>query len=173
MVKFRPFVSGLLLFAIFLVGTLGIAWAVGAQYEAAPETTQTVTNETIVVDSSNGTTIDVPDHARVIHDNETITNSSGTTLAEGTDYEWHAATGTIDWRNTSAVTNGKPMHVDYAYTVKTEQARTARRLLAVPIDVILPAGVLVVAAMTIVGLAAGVYALVAGSRTSATDLTRR
>lgn len=175
MKKLRPFISGLLLFAIVLVGVLGIAWAVGAQYEATPETTETVGDETVVADVGNSTAVDAPDYARSFEDNETIINSSGTTLQEGSDYDWDTSTGEIHWIDSSSVSDGEEMSVDYAYSAKTEEARTAQRILAIPIEIILPAGVLIIAAMAIAGLVAGVYALFSDSSrgSGSLDLNRR
>lgn len=173
--KLRAFVSGVLLFAIVLVAVLGIAWAVGAQYEATPETTETVNAEAVVADVGNWTAVDAPDYARSFEDNETITNSSGTTLQEGSDYEWNTSTGEIYWYNTDRVDDGEEMSVDYAYSAKTEKARTAKKILAIPVEIILPAGVIIIVAMSVAGLAAGVYALFAGrsSGRGSLDFTRR
>lgn len=174
MKQLRAFVTGVLLFAVVLVGVMGIAWAVGAQYESAPETTTNVTDESIVADVGNWTALDAPDYAQDHYD-ETITNSSGATLTNGTDYDWNASTGEIYWYDTSSVDDGETMQVDYTYSAKTEQARTARKVLAIPIEIILPAGVLIVLAMAVAGLAAGVYALFSGrgSGRGSTNFTRR
>ena len=175
MKQLRAFVTGVLLFAVVLVGVLGIAWAVGAQYQAAPETTHNVTDETVVADVGNWTAVDAPSYAQSFDDNETITNASGTQLTEGSDYEWNASAGEIYWYDTSSVADGEEMLVDYAYSAKTEEARTARRVLSVPIEIILPAGVLIVLAMAIAGLVTGAYALFAdlGSGRGSTTFTRR
>lgn len=175
MKQLRAFVTGVLLFAVVLVGVLGIAWAVGAQYADAPEADYTVDGETVVADVGNETAVDAPDYTQRFYDNETITNSSGATLSEGTDYDWNTSTGAITWYDTSSVDDGEQMQVDYAYSAKTEQARTARQVLSVPIEIILPAGVLIVLAMSVAGLAAGVYALFAGrsSGRGSTSFTRR
>lgn len=174
MKQLRAFVTGVLLFAVVLVGVLGIAWAVGAQYQAAPEQTYTA-NESVAASVGNWTAVG-PSYAQSFYDNETITNSSGTQLQEGTDYDWNTSTGAVRWYDTSSVSDGEQMQIDYAYSAKTEQARTARKILSVPINIILPAGVLIILAMSIAGLAAGVYALFAGRSSSgrgSTSFTRR
>lgn len=175
MKQLRAFVTGVLLFAVVLVAVMGIAWAVGAQYESAPETTYTVTGETVVADTGNWTAVDAPDYAQSFYDNETVRDPDDATIQEGTDYEWNTSTGEIYWYNTSSVSDGDQMSVDYAYSAKSEQARTARKILAVPIEIILPAGVLIVLAMATAGLAAGVYALFSGrsSGRGSPDFTRR
>jgi len=157
--KLRAFATGLFLFAIVLVGVLGIAWAVGAQYEDAPEQTEIITGETVIADVGNVTSVDAPDYARSFEDNETINNSAGTTLQDGSDYEWDPATGEIYWYDTASVDDGEEMTVDYAYSAKTEQARTAKSILSISLEIILPAGILVIAAMSVAGLAAGIYSL--------------
>jgi hypothetical protein len=175
MKQLRAFVTGVLLFAVILVAVLGIVWAVGAQYEQAPETTTNVTDEAVVADVGNWTAVDAPDHARSFGDDEVITNSSGTQLTEGSDYDWNASAGEIYWYNTSSVSDGETMQADYSYTSKTEEARTARKILSVPINLILPAGLLIVVAMAVAGLAAGAYALLTTSRSSrgSTSFNRR
>lgn len=65
------------------------------------------------------------------------------------------------------------MNADYAYRAKTERARTARRVLSVPIEIILPAGVLIALAMSIAGLAAGTYWLFGGREQAGPTLSRR
>ncbi|MFW5905408.1 MAG: hypothetical protein ACOCUO_01010 [archaeon] len=171
MKQLRAFVTGVFLFAVVLVGVLGIAWAVSAQYDQAPETTTNVTDEDIVADTGNWTGVDAPDYA-LSFDDETITNSSGTQLDEGSDYDWNSSTGEIHWYNTSAVSDGETMQIDYSYSAKTEQARSVQTILAVPINLILPAGILIVVAMAVAGLAAGSYSLLTSSGGSRT-LTRR
>jgi len=175
MKQLRAFVTGVLLFAVILVAVLGIAWAVGAQYQQAPETTTNVTDEDVVADVGNWTAVDAPEHARSFGDDEVITNSSGTQLDEGSDYDWNASTGEIYWYDTSSVSDGETMQADYSYTSKTEEARTARQVLSVPIEIILPAGVLIVVAMAVAGLVAGAYTLLTNSRSSggSKTLTRR
>jgi len=175
MKQLRAFVTGVLLFAVILVATLGTAWAVGAQYQQAPETTTNVTDEEVVADVGNWTAVDAPDHAQSFGDDEVITNSTGTQLDEGSDYDWNASTGEIRWYDTSSVSDGETMQADYSYTSKTQEARTVRKVLSVPIEIILPAGVLIVTAMAIAGLVAGAYALLTKSRSSrgSTTLTRR
>jgi hypothetical protein len=176
MKQLRAFVTGLLLFAIVLVGALGIAWAVGAQYQAAPETTEAVANEAATADVGNLTAVDAPDYAQKFEDNETITNSTGATLQEGSDYDWNASTGEIRWYNTESVDDGESMSVDYTYTAKTEEARTARTILTVPVEIILPVGVLIAVAMSVAGLAVGLLTLFrdrSSSNPGSLDFTRR
>jgi hypothetical protein len=159
MKSLRAFVSGVFLFAIVLVGVLGIVWATSAQYQAAPEADYAVANEAITADVGNWTPVDAPDHAQRFYDNETVTNSSGAQLTEGTDYEWNTSTGELRWYDTDSVADGEEMSVDYTYSAKTDRARTARSVLRVPVETILPAGVLIIAAMSLVGLAAGTLGL--------------
>lgn len=156
--RLRPFVVGLLVFALVLVGVLGIAWAVGAQYSDAPETTETVSNESVTADFSNDTGVG-PDFAISYFDNETITNSNGTTLTEGSDYTWNSSTGTISWINSSSVSDGESMTIDYAYTAKTSESRRFKTILGLLIESVLPVIVLLVAAMTIVALAGAMAAI--------------
>jgi hypothetical protein len=171
----RAFVTGAVLFAFVLVGVLGIAWAVSAEYQNAPETNYTVTGEEVIADVGNTSTVDAPDYALRFWDNETVYDSDGNVLVEGSDYEWNATTGTITWLSSTTYSDGETMTVDYAFVGKTEQARTLRTVLSVPVEIVLPAGVLVVVAMAVAGLGAGVYALFGGrsQRRGGLDFSRR
>jgi hypothetical protein len=158
--KLRALVSGVLVFAIVLVGVIGVTWAVSAQYEASPTVNYSAVDDPHVADVGNTTQVDAPDYALSYLDNETITDSSGTQLSEGTDYEWNTSTGEIYWYNSTDVEDGEEMKVEFAYRGKTEQARSAKSILAIPIDLVFPAALLVVVAMSVAGLAAGMLAAV-------------
>jgi hypothetical protein len=155
--QLRALFSGVLLFAFVLIFIVGIAWAVGAQYEQAPGTNESVAGESITVDVGNWTAVDAPDYARSFYDNETVRNSSGATLTEGTDYEWSASNASIYWYSGGNFNDGETASVDYAYTAPVEQARVLKNVFAVPIEVVLPAGVLILLAFSIAGLAIGIY----------------
>lgn len=167
--------TGVVLFAFVLVGVLGVAWAVSAEYQDAPETNYSVSGEQITADVGNATTVDAPDFALRFRDNETVRDSDGTVLTEGSDYEWNTSIGAIQWLSSPEYADGETMSVDYAFVGKTPEARQLRNVLAVPIEVILPAGILVVAAMALAGLGAGVYALFGGRsrRRGGLDFSRR
>jgi|GEM_PF-2702825 len=172
----RAWTTGLLLFAIVLVAGLGVTWAVGAEYQDAPEANYTA-SETHVADVGNESTVNAPNYTLGFWDNETIVDSQGNTLTEGTDYEWNTSTGTITWLSSPDVDDGETMTVDYAYWAKTQQARTLRALFQVPIGVIIPLSVLIIAGMAVAGLAAGVYALFGGRgggrRSNSLNFSRR
>lgn len=156
MKQLRALFSGVLLLALVVIAVVGIAWAVGAQYEQSPETTSTVTGESITVDVGNWTRVDAPAYARHFHDNETVTNASGAPLVEGTDYDW-STNGSIYWYSGGDFTDGETTTVEYAYSAPVEEARTLKRIFAVPINVVLPAGILILLGFSIAGLAIGVY----------------
>lgn len=162
MKKLRAFVTGLLLFAVLLVGVIGVTWAVGAEYQSAPETVESVSNESITADLNNDTAVDSPSYALRYYDNETVRNSTGHQLTEGSDYEWNTSTGEISWYNTSSVDDGEAMEVDYSYDAKTQKARTVKSVFSALFEVILPSSILVIVAMTVIALAAGVLSLFGG-----------
>ena len=161
MKELRALFSGVLLFAVVLAGVIGVAWAVGAEYQDAPETTHSVTDEAISADVGNWTSVDAPNYATGFEDNETITNSTGATLSEGSDYDWNASTGSIYWYDTSSVDDGEAMNVDYTYRTKTETARNLKFVLDVPISIVFPISVFIIVAMSVAGLAAGAYRVLA------------
>jgi len=172
MKELRALFSGVLLLAVVLAGVMGVAWAVGAQYQDAPETTHSVTDEAATADVGNWTSVDAPDYATSFYDNETITNSSGTQLQEGSDYDWNASTGSIRWYDTASVDDGESMSVDYSYRSKTETARNLKFVLDVPISIVFPISVLIIVAMSVAGLAAGAYRVLAKADGS-TSFNRR
>lgn len=170
----RPWTAGLLLFAIALVGVLGIVWATGAAYADSPETNYSVDGETHTADVGNITPVNAPSYALRFLDNETINDSNGITLNEGDDYEWNTTNGSIRWLSSGNYADGETMTVDYTFVGKTPEARTMRSVLTVPVEIVLPSGILVIAAMTVAGLAAGIYRLFGGrSRRGSFSFARR
>jgi hypothetical protein len=152
--KLRPLISGALVVSLLLAATIGFAWAIGAEYDDAPEANHTVTNEQLTADVGNYTRVDAPDHALSFYDNETVTNSSGGTLQEGSDYEWNASDRTIYFYNSSThVSDGEQVEIDYAYTSKIETARGLKTILGIPIRYVYPFGILVALAVSIGGVA--------------------
>lgn len=176
MKQLRAIFSGALLFAVVLIGVVGIAWAVGAQYEQGPETNSTVLDESVVVDVGNWTAVDAPSYARRFLDDETVRNSSGATLTEGADYEWSTQNGSIYWYSGGSFTDGETGSVDYTYVAPTPEARAMKNIFSVPINVVLPVGVLIVLAFSVAGFAIGIYGVLRklnGSRGRGSLVSRR
>lgn len=173
MVRLRPIAYGVLVFAVVLAMIGGITWAAGAEYRDAPEVNNTVTNESVTADPGNTTTVDAPSYALRYQDNETITNSTGTQLQEGTDYEWNTSTGEITWFNTDSVSDGEQMTVDYTYVSKSETSRSIETVISIPIEIVLPWGLLLVTGMAVVGMAVGIGGLSSRSSGRGSSFNRR
>lgn len=176
MKQLRALFSGVLLLAFVVIGVVGVSWAVGAQYQHGPQTTETVASESITVDVGNWTPVNAPTYAQTFYDNETVRNSSGATLVEGTDYKWSTTNGSIYWYSDGDFNDGATASVDYAYSAPTEESRTMKTIFTVPINVVLPSGVLIVLAFSIAGLAVGIYQVLdnlGGSRSRGSLSSRR
>jgi len=97
----------------FIVGVFPAALADGA-------TTTTVTDESITVDYQNTTSVAEDG----VSYNQTVTITvDGTTLTDGTDYDWNATTGAVTWYNTSATSDGETALIDYGVEQVTESSR--------------------------------------------------
>lgn len=97
----------------FLVGVAPAALADGAQ-------TTAVTDESITVDYQNTTS--VAENGVSYNASVTIT-ADGTTLSEGTDYDWNATTGAVTWYNTSSTSDGQEALIDYGVDQLTDESR--------------------------------------------------
>lgn len=156
--QLRAYVTGIVVFAVVLVAALGIMWAVGAEYDRAPEQAETVNDEPIVVDKGNWTATDHPDYALSFYDNETVRNSSGSQLSEGTDYEWNTTNGSVYWYESSTdVTDGEEASITYSYAAKRPGTRRVMSVVSIPVRYVLPFSLLVLLAMTMAGLGIGLY----------------
>ena len=151
--QLRALASGAMVVAFLLIGAIGITWAGGAAYDDTPENDQVRTNETVTADVGNYTAVPQPDYALRFYDNETFVNSSGTTLQEGTDYEWNASDGTVLFYGTAAVDDGEDNTADYAYVVKIRDARELQAVVGLPIRYALPVTLLIAVAVSVAGLA--------------------
>lgn len=90
-------------------------------------TVQGAENESVTVDYTNNSTVS----ADAVSFNETVTiTSEGTTLTDGTDYEWYHETGTVEWYNTSSTTEGDTAWVDYTYQYRTQETEDVSGMLA-------------------------------------------
>lgn len=101
--------------------------AVNAGYEDAgsPETV----TEDIRVDYSQE--VSVAEGTPPYFDNETVENSTGTVLTEGTDYQWDTSTGNVTWFNTSKTTENAFASITYAYQSRGQATETSNNILSV------------------------------------------
>ncbi|ADQ68450.1 hypothetical protein ELS19_14370 [Halogeometricum borinquense] len=86
--------------------------------------TSSVANESITIDVGNATSVDKT-YGEKYYENETITNSSGTNLTEGTDYEWYPGNHSVAWYSTTSTTDGATAEIDYAFDHKPDMARNS------------------------------------------------
>lgn len=106
---------------ILLLGLCVPALATAHDYAGTPLSY----SETVVV-NDNGTT-QVSEAATEAEDygqNITIV-TNGQTLEEGTDYDWNAETGVINWYNTANSNDGDDATVDYVAYQRTEETAMA------------------------------------------------
>lgn len=162
----RSYISGGLLVAFVLIGVAGIAWAGGAAYSDVPDSEVTTTSTTVEQTVGGETLVATPAYATTIYDNETIVSDNGTTLVEGTDYDWNTSEPSITWYDTSNTTDGANATLTYAYAAKPTTARQGRDILQVLVTTALPAALLLVAAFTIVGVGLGLRSAMSNSRRS-------
>lgn len=82
----------------------------------------TVTNESVTVDYGNSTQVDETWGENYL-ENETVYNSNGAELTEGTDYEWYTSNQSVYWYNTSNTTDGANASITYSFEHKPDAAR--------------------------------------------------
>lgn len=104
-------------FALFQIGDVGLA-AAGTQ-------PVTETNESVVIDYDSSTRVSaaMSRYTQGFEDNETVYNSSGAELVEGTDYTWNTTSGAVTFKNTANTTEGNTANVTYTYQQNTEEIR--------------------------------------------------
>lgn len=100
---------------------LGI-FVISAIYGGMATNVHTVEGESITADVGNTTQV-AEDYGESYYDNESITNSSGTLLVEGDDYDWFTSNGSVQWYDTGNVSDGEEMSIDYAFDAKPERPR--------------------------------------------------
>ncbi|GAA0304000.1 hypothetical protein GCM10009066_17460 [Halarchaeum salinum] len=69
----------------------------------------------------NTTTVDET-YGSAYRENETVT-AGGTTLSEGTDYEWYPSNQSVYWYGTTNVSDGGTASITYSFDHKPETAR--------------------------------------------------
>lgn len=98
-----------LLLGVFLLGFGGMQ----AGYSDATESF-TVSDEAATVDYESETNLSKSGTAESFNESITVTVDD-TELAEGTDYEWHADRGNVEWINSTATQSGDTAYIDYEY----------------------------------------------------------
>lgn len=116
---------GLFTFLIVLMG-LGILFAGGMNvgYETAVDDFD-VTNESITVDYTDPVPVDERGTAYTYNETVQVYNSSDALLVEGTDYNWLASNGTVEWLDTANTTSGETASISYDYTAPPEENEAA------------------------------------------------
>lgn len=164
--NYRPLVTGALLLAILLVGAIGASWAVGAAYSDTPDETHTVTNESMTAQLDTWQQVDAPNYTRSFYDNETVYDSGGAALTEGSDYEWSTSNGSVYFYSSGTVSSGEEVSISYAYTAPLETARQLKGVVSIPIQVLFPFGALIVVAFAVAGFAIAIRNWVGSSPTA-------
>jgi hypothetical protein len=164
--NYRPLVTGALLLAIVLVFAIGASWAVGAAYSDTPDATETVTNESLTAQIDTWQQVDSPNYTRSFYDNETVYNSSGAALTEGSDYEWLTSNGSVYFNSSGSVSSGDDVTISYAYTAPPETARQLKSVIKLPIQVLFPFGALIIVALAVAGFAIAIRNWVGSSPTA-------
>lgn len=103
--------------ATLLIGTI----VVGEVYDASPDVDEEL-NTTETVDFANNSVLDPGEEVSEWDDTIEVTNSSGTVLTAGTDYEWFPSNASINWINTSSLTDGESVTVVAGYTSPPDAA---------------------------------------------------
>lgn len=108
---------GLFTVLIVLLG-LGILFAGGINTGYANATDDfRVANESLTVDYTAPQPVTEPETSDVTYtDTVIVYNSSGIQVANGTDYIWHAANGSVEWLDTTATAAGEPASITYEYS---------------------------------------------------------
>lgn len=104
---------------LLIVGLFVVSQVFGAM--PASET-RTVENETITIDVGNSTQVE-QSHGEHYYDNETVWNSTGSELTEGTDYEWHTDNASVQWFDTSSTNDGSDGNITYSFDQRPQMAR--------------------------------------------------
>lgn len=86
--------------------------------------TSTVHNESITVDVGNSTTV-AKTYGTNYRDNETVLNSTGATLVEGSDYDWYPSNESVHWYSTNNTTDGASASITYTFDHKPDMARNS------------------------------------------------
>lgn len=106
--------------ALLIIGLVVIS----SVYAASPTETHAVDDENVTVDYQNKQQLDPGEEVFSWSDTITVNASDGTTLTEGTDYEYYSNNGSIQFLNTSATTEGNTATVDYEYEAPPQMAQS-------------------------------------------------
>ncbi|WP_138798011.1 hypothetical protein [Halostella sp. PRR32] len=102
----------LVLFGVIAVPTLSTAFA------EAPETTETVDNETVAISTSSWTEVSEADATTSFYDNETV-YYNGSTVSES-EYEWLTDNGSIRADENGSLANASNIDITYSLDRDTE-----------------------------------------------------
>lgn len=161
-----PAAAGAIL--VVVLASLAIVTATGFAYANNTPAVNRTDAENLTVDYYNDSQL-AHGGTALEYSDLTLTNSSNTTLDEGTDYEFDPSSGQVDWRNTTRTTDGETVRAEYAYTVHPRETRVILGVVRPVTGTILPyLAVLVGGVGTVVAVASagwGLYRVVgAGSR---------
>lgn len=115
--------------AVVLLALVGVLLGTGVlatsqAYQDSPTHVESIDNESLTQKVGEWQSVDAAtkDGFAGAYDNETVRNSSGSTLTEGTDYEWNQSDGRIKFLDSSSTNNGSSAEIDYSYDQRSEMA---------------------------------------------------
>lgn len=123
----------------------GVVPAVGLSFESGAAAT--TFSEATSVDYSDPYEVGVDPARATIYDNETVT-ANGTTLVEGTDYEFDAEAGELAFASSGSTSAGEDATINYTAAAPGEGGDAALGLIY-PVGVALVLGFLVVAGKSV------------------------
>lgn len=85
--------------------------------------------ETLTVDYTDDSSVSENATVENYGTDPTLTNSSGTELVAGEDYDWNATSGNVTWFNTSNTTSGEAVDIEYQAYQRTDETAAAWTIL--------------------------------------------
>lgn len=134
---FRTLVIAVAVFVLFVGGGFTAYQVASQSQDAAARTNVTVENETLVQQVDVWQLVDKAQSEFTLSFNSTVTvyNESDTELTEGTDYDWNATDGTIQFLSSANTTDGNNATITYEVTENTEAVQDING----PVDTIVAA----------------------------------
>lgn len=124
--------------------------AASASY--ADSTHELTENDTVTVSYDESVAVSPTESATSYYDDVTVWNDSGSQLDRGTDYTWNTSTGSVDFANTSATTNGSTATVRFRYEGRAHAVEGMRDLQTQLFGVLPYAVIFLAVAIALVGL---------------------
>lgn len=159
---FRRYVAWTLFFVVAVAAAFTMYQVADLGGKAAAREPDSVTNESIVMETDIWQFVNKAVEANTAGFNETVSaeNASGTDLEKGEDFEWNATEGKIKFLNTQNVTDGATGSINYTYFRNTERVGELDAVLGPVVSFVGQAGIWG-AGLALVGILLALAALVA------------